>query len=100
MKTREKPREPFAVELGLGEPRGELKILGSTSERIARQLGHQGEVGDFALALPIALRGVVVLLPGFFDFVVDWVVPEICAGRIRAGDRIQEVATERHPELN
>ena len=92
--------EPLAVELGLGEPRGELKILGPAGERVARQLGHQAEVGNLALPLPVALRGVVVLVPGFLDLVVDGIVPEVGAGRIRAGDRIQEVATKRHPELN
>ena len=94
--ARAQPPQGLLLEQRLGQPSGDLQVLGLRSERVAGQLDDERPVGDLARALPVALLDVVFLAPGLFDLVVDRVVAEVRPRRIRPRDRLQQVFLHRH----
>ena len=90
------PGETLLMQERLGEPGGQLQIFGLRGQRLAGQLDHQLVVGDFALALPLALRRIVILAAGFLDLVVDRSVAEIGSAGVVAWDRVKQIVAQGH----
>ena len=73
-----------------------MEILALGGDRFAGELDDRLVIGDFALALPLALRSFVVLAPGFFDLVVDRRIAEVFSAGIVAGNGIEDIFPKRH----
>jgi hypothetical protein len=78
--------EALAAEERLGEPRGELKVLGLALEQLRAERDHLRPVGELPLDDERALRQVGVLAARVAQPVVARVVPEVAPGRVVAGD--------------
>ena len=68
----------------IGQPGGDLQVLGSLFQRVGRQGDDLREIGDLTFGLPGSLVQIVVFAARFLDGVVDRIVTEVRAGRIVA----------------
>jgi hypothetical protein len=82
--------------VSIHQPDRNLQILAAFRQRFAGHFDHVRVVGRFEGGFPLALGGIDIFPPGFFNLVGNRIVAQIRATGILTGNGVEQIVAKGH----